>query len=255
MIPYFQITTISLGPITFQVWGIMVAIGILAATAVSAQMAKRRGQDPKLIWDLSFWVILGAFLFARVFMFFYTPQLYLQDPLEFFKIWHGGLSMMGGLFGAAVFGILFLRKKKIDVFAHVDTAVFGLPLGIGIGRIGCFLIHDHPGTLTHFVLGVKYPDGIRHDHGLYLSLNGFILFLLFLWLARKKARTGTYLIVYLLWDGTTRFLLDFLRATDGLVVDVRYFGLTPAQYFSVLMIGMGIWFFVIPMRFFVKKIC
>lgn len=149
--------------------------------------------------------------------------------------------MMGGLFGAALFGVIYLRRKKVDVFAHVDTAMFGLPLGIGIGRIGCFLIHDHPGTLTHFLLGVNYPDGIRHDHGLYLSINGFILFLLFLWLARKNARTGTYLIIYLLWDGTTRFFLDFLRATDGPIVDARYLSLTPAQYFCVGMVGLGLY--------------
>lgn len=239
MIPYFQITQFHIGPIPIQVWGLMVALGILAGTAASARIAKKRGQDPKLIWDLAFWSIIGAFIFARLFHVFYEPATYFAAPFEIVKIWHGGMSMMGGLFGAALFGIIYLRQKKIDVFSHADTAMFGLPLGIGIGRIGCFLIHDHPGTLTDFVLGVRYPEGVRHDHGLYLSINGFILFLLFLWLARKKARTGTYLITYLLWDGTTRFLLDFLRATDGPIVDARYFGLTPAQYFSVIMIIIG----------------
>ncbi len=242
MIPYFQFTVIHIGPIPIQVWGLCVALGILAATWVASRMARRRGQNPELIWDLCFWVIIGAFLFARLFEFFYQPQLYLHDPLELIKVWHGGLSMMGGLFGAALFGITFLRKKKVDVLAYVDTAMFGLPLGIGIGRIGCFLIHDHPGTLTHFILGVKYHGGVRHDLGLYLSINGFILFLLFLWLTRKDARVGTYLIVYLLWDGATRFFLDFLRASDLSGSDVRYFHLTPAQYFSVVMVGLGVWF-------------
>ncbi len=248
MIPYFQITTIHLGPIPIQVWGLMVAIGILAGTWVAAKMAKRRGQDEKLIWDLSFWSIVGAFIFARLFHIFYEPNLYVQFPFEIFKIWQGGFSMMGGLFGAALFGVIYLRRKKVDVFAHVDTAMFGLPLGIGIGRIGCFLIHDHPGTLTNFLLGVNYPDGIRHDHGLYLSINGFVLFLLFLWLARKNARTGTYVMMYLVWDGTTRFFLDFLRATDGPIVDARYFSLTPAQYFSLTMIALGLFFIKRPLQ-------
>jgi len=241
MIPYFQFIQIHLGPIPIYVWGLMVALGILAGTAVSARMAQRRGQDPKLIWDLSFWAIIGAFIFARLFHVFYEPSVYLADPFQLFKIWQGGMSMMGGLLGGALFGILYLRQKKADVFSHIDTAIFGLPLGIGIGRIGCFLIHDHPGTLTDFVLGVRFPDGVRHDHGLYLSINGFVLFLLFLWLARKKAKTGTYLVTYLLWDGFIRFFLDFLRATDGPIVDVRYFHLTPAQYFSVLMVVVGVY--------------
>jgi phosphatidylglycerol---prolipoprotein diacylglyceryl transferase len=241
MIPYFQFTSIPLGPITIQVWGLMVAMGILAATWVAAKMAIRRGQDPKIIWDLSVWVIVGAFIMARVFMVIYEPTYYLSDPLEFFRIWHGGFSVMGGFLGATIAGLWFFRRKKVDVHAYADTAIFGLPVGLFIGRIGCFLIHDHPGTLTDFALGVKYPDGVRHDHGLYLSLNGLVLFLLFLWLTRRGVKTGTYIVVFLIWYGVVRFFLDFLRATNGPIVDTRYFSLTPAQYMALVMVGGGVW--------------
>ncbi|NQV90022.1 prolipoprotein diacylglyceryl transferase [Candidatus Uhrbacteria bacterium] len=241
MIPYFKLTTLTLGPITIQVWGLMVALGILAARWVAGRMAKSRGQDEKIVWDLSVWVIAGAFFMARVFHAIYEPGYYLSDPFEFLRIWHGGFSVMGGFLGALIVGVWFLRKKQVDVYAYSDTAIFGLPLGLFIGRIGCFLIHDHPGTLTNFPLGVNYPDGIRHDHGLYLSLNGLILFLLFLWLRYKKVKTGTYVVVFLIWYGTVRFFLDFLRATDGQIIDTRYFSLTPAQYMAILMVGGGVW--------------
>lgn len=240
MIPYFQITIIHLGPIPIQVWGLMVALGILAGTWVAAKMAERRGQNSRLIWDLVFWVTIGAFIFARLFHIFYEPATYFQSPLSIFQIWHGGMSIMGGFFGATLFGILFLRKKHVDIYAYADTAIFGLPLGLFIGRIGCFLIHDHPGTLTDFAFGVKYPDGVRHDLGLYLSINGLILFLVFLWLARHNARVGTYIIVFLFWKGLVRFFSDFLRATDGAIVDTRYADLTPAQYFAIGMAVLGI---------------
>lgn len=241
MIPYFQFAHISLGPITIQVWGLMVALGILAATWLAAKKAKERKQDERLIWDVSVWAIVGAFLGARLMHVVYEPQVYLQDPIEFFRVWHGGLSIMGGFLGAIFAGIWFLRKKHVDVWAYADTAVFGLPLGLFIGRIGCFLIHDHPGTLTDFVLAVKYPDGPRHDHGLYLSLNGLVLLLVFFWLSYRKAKTGTYIVVFLIWYGVVRFYLDFFRATNGTIVDTRYGDLTPAQYLSLVMIGAGVW--------------
>jgi phosphatidylglycerol:prolipoprotein diacylglycerol transferase len=243
MIPYFQFTTIPLGPLTIQVWGLFVALGILAGAWASSRMARHRGQDEKLVWDVSVWAIIGGFVMARVLYVVYEPLMFVEDPLEFFRIWHGGFSIMGGFLGALIAGVWFLRRKHVDVYAYADTAVFGLPLGIFIGRIGCFLIHDHPGTLTNFPLGVNYPDGVRHDHGLYDSLNGLVLFVLFLWLAHKKAKTGTYLMVFLIWYGTVRFLLDFLRATDGPIVDTRYFSLTPAQYLAILMViaGIGLW--------------
>ena len=146
---------------------------------------------------------------------------------------------MGGFLGAVIVGVGYLRKKKLDVHAYADVAVFGLPLGLFIGRIGCFLIHDHPGTLTDFVGGVQYQGGARHDHGLYLSINGLILFLIFLALTRRGVKQGTYIIVFLVWYGAMRFFLDFLRATDGAIVDSRYLNLTPAQYFSIVMVLSG----------------
>lgn len=243
MIPYFKFTTIALGPITIQVWGLMVALGILVGTWAAARMARRRGQDEKIIWDLSVWVIVAAMIGARVIHVVYEPSTYLSDPLQFFRVWHGGFSVMGGFLGALVVGIWYLRKKKVDVHAYADTAVFGLPLGLFIGRIGCFLIHDHPGTLTDFVGGVQYSDGVRHDHGLYLSINGLLLFLTFLLMARRGAKIGTYIVVFLMWYGVARFFLGFFRATDGAIVDTRYLGLTPAQYFSLVMIAGGVWVF------------
>jgi phosphatidylglycerol:prolipoprotein diacylglycerol transferase len=243
MIPYFELRTIALGPVTIQVWGLLVALGVLAAAFASARLAKARGQKPEIIWDMTAWVIAGAFLLARVFVvLFYDPAFYFSHPVDILKIWEGGWSVMGGFLGGALTAIWYMRRKKVDVFAYADTTMFGIPLGLFIGRIGCFLIHDHPGTATDFLLGVQYPDGIvRHDHGLYLSLNGLFLFLTFLILLKRKAKTGTFLIVGLIWYGIVRFGLDFLRATDGDVVDSRYFHLTPAQYASILMILFGLY--------------
>jgi phosphatidylglycerol:prolipoprotein diacylglycerol transferase len=243
VIPYFQYTQFNIGPIPIQVWGLMVALGFLIGTQASIWMYKKRGLDPKVAWDLLFWVVLGSMVFARLFhVFFYKPEFYLANPLEIVAIWHGGLSMIGGLIGAVIAGLWYIRKKKLDVWKYADASVFGLPIGYAIGRIGCFLIHDHPGTATDFFLGVKYPDGVvRHDLGLYHAIDGAVLFIVFLLLAKRKAKTGTYVVTFLIWYGVTRFLLDFLRATDGAIVDTRYFGLTPAQYVSLGMVGAGVW--------------
>lgn len=241
MIPYFQIITIHLGPIPIQAWGLMVALGILAGVWACAKLAKHRGQDEKIFWDLSARVIIGAFFGARFFMLAYEPSVYLADPFELLRIWHGGFSIMGGFLGATIIGALYLRRRGLDFFSYADTAVFGLPLGIFIGRVGCFLIHDHPGRFTDFALGVHFPDGVRHDLGLYDSIIGLVLFIVFLCLAGRGARSGMYSIVFLILYGAARFFLDFLRATNGAIVDTRYFNLTPAQYIAIAMVGVGVW--------------
>ena len=239
MLPWFQFTTIHIGFLTIQVWGLMVALGIFCATFVAARKAKRDGLDPNVVWDFAFWVIVSAFIGARLFMVVYEPAFYFAHPVELLKFWQGGFSEMGGFIGAVIALFIFLHSKKLDAWRYADCAAFGLPLGFGIGRIGCFLIHDHPGTLTHFILGVKYPDGVRHDNGLYLSIEGFLIFLLFVFLDQKHAKPKTFVVAFLILHGTIRFFLDFFRA-----VDARYLFLTPAQYISIAMVIAGIIFLV-----------
>jgi phosphatidylglycerol:prolipoprotein diacylglycerol transferase len=155
------------------------------------------------------------------------------------RLWEGGLSVYGGFIACVVVGLYWLRKHRINVYRYADYCLFGLPFGYAIGRIGCFLIHDHPGTATDFILGVQYPDGeVRHDLGLYLSIQAAILALIFLWISRRPRPVGTYIAGFCVWYGVVRFFLDYLR-----VIDVRYWGLTPAQYLSVFLLGFGLWQF------------
>ncbi|MCR4313838.1 MAG: prolipoprotein diacylglyceryl transferase, partial [Candidatus Uhrbacteria bacterium] len=196
------------------------------------------------------WVMVGAFVGARMFhVLLYEPTYFFSNPEEILAFWNGGLSISGGLVGAVLVGIWFLKRRGMPLLEYADVMAFGLPLGSFVGRIGCFLTHLHPGIPTDFFLGVLYPDGIvRHDLGLYLSLDGLVLFHVFLFLSRRRLPKGSFIVGYLLWYGVSRFLLDFLRATDGAIVDVRYFGLTPAQYTSIILFAAGVWGFSVIRR-------
>ncbi len=239
MIPYLALTTFSIGPLTLHAWGLLVALGFLFGAFIAARLAKQRGDDASIIWDMLTWVAIAGMVGGRLgHVLFYDPGYYGAHLAEIFEIWKGGLSIYGGFILASITGIFYLRYRKVDLLRYADIVAFGMPFGMWIGRIGCFLIHDHPGTATHFLLGVQYPDGvIRHDLGLYESINAFVLAMLFLWLSRRQRPIGMYLAVFSIWYGATRFGMDFLR-----VVDIRYFGFTPGQYFSIVLFGIGIFF-------------
>jgi phosphatidylglycerol:prolipoprotein diacylglycerol transferase len=238
MLPYLGLTTFHVFGIPFQVWGTIVALGYALGTYVAWRRAKQKGLNGDVVLDLAFWIFIAAFVGSRLFhVLAYNPGYYFAHPLEALDPRLPGYAIFGGFLGAALVFVWTVYRKKLAFFEYADVLTWGLPWGCGVGRIGCFLIHDHPGTLTHFILGVRYPDGqVRHDLGLYLSLLGFGTGLLFLWLNRKQRHPGFWLGVYLLVEGVSRICLDFLR-----VEDARYLGLTPTQYLSLPFIALGIW--------------
>ena len=243
MIPYIELHTVVIGPLTLQVWGFFAALGLILGTVAAARLAKFRCLESKHLFDMAGWVIIGAIVGARLFhVIFYEPGQFIANPIEIFYIWHGGSSFFGGFIGALIAGFRFLKKRKLPILDYVDVAFFGIPLGAFIGRIGCFLIHDHPGTETNFFLGAMYADGvIRHDHGLYLSINGLLLFIVFLIVQRFNPKPGIYIAIFSIWYGAVRFILDFYRAYEGVIVDTRYAGLTPSQYISIGLFVFGIY--------------
>ena len=200
------------------------------------RLAKRQGLSTDLILNFAIWAIVGGFIGARLaHVLFYYPAFYWQYPAEIIKVWHGGLSSLGGFAGAFLGVIIFARWKKLTLeklLPYFDIASVSLWLGWGIGRVGCFLIHDHPGTLSHFMLAVKYPGGARHDLGLYDSLVAFVLFTFYYLLFKRFTKMRAGLVAACSWISyaIARFGLDFLRATDLPGSDVRYWHLTPAQW-------------------------
>lgn len=242
MIPYFRFATIPLGPLHIQVWGLFVATGILAAAWLGARKARERGLVADTFLDFASWIVIAALAGGRLFhAAAYEPASYLADPWKIFRVWEGGMSSFGGFAGAAAAALLFAKVRRIDFRKYGDVAAYVLPLGYGIGRIGCFLIHDHPGTLSHFLLAVRYPGGARLDHGLLLSLLGFALFAWFVSIERRGKGEKGFLPRFMVFYGLARFVLDFFRAWDLPGSDARYLFLTPAQYGALLAVALGIW--------------
>lgn len=247
MIPYFQFISFPLGPINIQVWGLMVSLGIAAGMYVAYWLAKKRGLAYQRILDLGFWVILMALIGGRVFYIIAELKYFIDNPIDVFKIWEGGMSISGGFVFAVIAGYLYCRKNKINFWQMAEVCVFGLPLGLFIGRLGCFFVFDHPGKETVFFLGEKYIDGVvRHNHGLYLSIEGLILFIVFFIIyfwhlndRRDNPRVVPtdiiFIPIFLIFDGSTRLILDFWRLADP-----TFYGLTIAQYLGIVMIILGI---------------
>src|SRR5690606_19931233 len=152
-----------------------------------------------------------------------------------------GLSSMGGVLGGLIALLIFFRARGLRVLPWANALALGVAPGWAVARLGCFAAHDHPGVRTDFPLAVAFPDGPRHDLGLYEALLlGSIAGVLWL-LARRPRPEGQLMGVLALAYSIPRFFLDFLRATDLPFSDGRIAGLTPAQYIAVGLTAVGVW--------------
>lgn len=243
MIPYFYYPTITLGPITIFTWGLFVGLGLLIGYFIARRAIIEKGLDVVIFEKIALYMIIAGFVGARLgHVLFYERGYFLTEPMKVFAIWEGGMSSFGGLIAAGFVGLYFWKKENIDYWLYADCTMFGLTAGWTIGRVGCFLIHDHPGTASDFFLAAKDKDGIaRHDLGLYDGIVSLLLFDM-MWQLTKfgKLRSGLVTLFVIAMYSTARFFLDFLR-----VADTRHFGLTFAQYASV---GLFVWVLVMLRR-------
>ena len=113
-----------------------------------------------------------------------------------------------------------------------------------MARIGCFLVHDHPGIRTDFFLAVDFPvrgyGGPRHDLGLYDVFVLAVISVILYAFKSRRPREGRIMGLLAVCYTVPRFLLDFLRASDLNFVDRRYAGLTPAQYVVMGLFAAGV---------------
>lgn len=246
MIPYIEIPPFKIGPLVIQPFGFLVCVAIILGGFLFHWRARQVGLAREHVRNIfRICAFLGVFGSHVIHLVVYHPQTLARDPWSLLRFWDG-MSSLGGFFSAFLFVSLYVRWKKIDFLPYADAAVYAfVPLWM-VARMGCAVVHDHPGRLTRFPLAVRFPDGPRHDLGLYEVFLSLLWIPLVLWLGRKKQiddpPRGTILSVMSIAYAVPRFFLDFLRATDLPGHDVRYFGFTFAQYGCLLMIAAGGWF-------------
>ena len=244
MIPYYSWTTIPLGPLTIQVWGLFVALGILLSLWIIKKRSVYNKISVELLYDIVLWTLVGGFIGARlVHIVAYEPLYFLAQPLEMFKIWHGGLSSFGGFFGAAVGFFWYTKKKRFSsaqVYQIANELGFAAVFGWMVGRVGCAMIHDHWGVPCSCPFAIATPSGGRLDMAV-LEIIALIPLAIWLYAQRHSQKFSYFFLpIILVYYGVLRFVLDFFRATDLGGSDVRYFGLTPGQYSAIVVFGLGI---------------
>ncbi len=249
MLPYLELPDLKLPlGLKVDVFGVLSLLGVVVGALLAVRAARRYGPgDDRPLRGVVLWAVgLGLLGAHAMHLFAYHPEQ-LKDPWVVLRFWEGQ-SSMGGVLGALLGIFIYFRRTKQLLSPYLDALALGTAPGWAVARVGCFLVHDHPGVLTQFPLAVRYPlfpyGGPRHDLGLYDLLVLLALTGLLYGLGRLKPKQGTLMGVLAVGYSACRFFLDFLRASDLPGSDRRYGGLTPAQVVVVGLFAVGVWLLV-----------
>jgi len=240
---------LQIGPLTLRTFGLMFALAFLAAGALIWRRLGEIGKPPDWAYEMGFAALLGGVVGSRL---YFMAQNYDEVKDDFLgTLFSGsGLVWYGGAIGGAIAVLLWARWRGFLGLALLDLAAPALALGYAIGRVGCQLSGDGDyGKAWDGPWAMAYPDGVVpteesvHPTPIYESL-AMGLGAWILWQLRDRVRAGVLFVLYLVYAGAERFLVEFLRRNTDTAL-----GLTTAQLESLAMMAAGaIWIAVVARR-------
>jgi phosphatidylglycerol:prolipoprotein diacylglycerol transferase len=253
-------------PIPFLNWrlpvfgfGLMLCLCFFAGSWLIYRLARRDGLDADRVSDLVLWLFIWGILGARALYMVRNPAMF-QNPLNFFKIWQGGIVFYGGVIAAIPVFLLYTRRYALPPWRLLDIFAPGLALGVGVGRFGCLLNGCCWGETTQVPWAVTFPahsipwqDHLNrkliettathslpvHPTQVYLALAGWFLVILTLSFFPYRRRHGEVMALLMLGYAVSRFAIEFFRADEPILPD----GLTISQNISMAVFagGLAMW--------------
>jgi phosphatidylglycerol:prolipoprotein diacylglycerol transferase len=211
-----------LGGIKIHTYGVMVALGFLAALGWIRYQSKKDGLPAAKMLDLAFLMMVAAIVGSRLTFILIEWRYYLQNPIDIFKIWEGGLVFYGGLLACVLTAWFYLKRNKLSFWKVSDVFMPGVALGHALGRLGCFAAGCCYGRTCdpHAWYAVVFPHkpetmapaGVPlYPTQLVESVAEFALFLILAMVSRKKAFDGQILLLYLIGYSVLRILIELIR--------------------------------------------
>lgn len=248
--PHIDPVAFWLGPFAIRWYALAYLAGFLIGWRYAMKLA---GFDddtrptPKDVDDFLPWVIAGVILGGRLgYVLFYNFEHYFENPVDIFKLWHGGMSFHGGALGVILVLLIWPHIHRIPHLRLADIVCASVPIGLFFGRIANFINGELFGRVTDAPIGMVFPAGgpePRHPSQLYeAGLEGAVLFLILFLLMRidgVRNKPGIVSGVFLAGYGFARSFIELFREPDAHIGFING-SFTMGQLLSTPMIIAGI---------------
>ncbi len=240
---------IHIGSITIYSWGFMLAIAVVTGIVGLSYNFKKSGINQDWAIDIVLYMVIGGIIGARIlYIVLYDLIDFFHHPLEVLSLSNGltGLVWYGGVAGAILPLVFFVRKRKLSLSDITDMMVPWVASGYAIVRLGCYMAGCCYGKITASSWGQVFPvvdHFYRYPTQLMSSLFNFLLALFLLWFYKKRVFSGQVTLVYLIAYALYRFAIEFFRYNQ------IYWGpLSIGQLISLVLFGAAIITYVIMIR-------
>lgn len=233
----------SIGPFTIYGYGLMIAIGIMAAYLVGEYRAKKHGLEAEHVFNYVIWCVIGGFAGSKLLYFITDIKNIITNPKVILNF-QDGWVVYGGIIGGIFAAMMYSKIKKLKFLAYFDVLIPSVALAQGFGRIGCFLAGCCYGRETSSPFGIVFHDSAYAPNGVSLvptqlissGLN-FVHFLILIWFAKKKKGDGQVGALYLILYSIGRFILEYFR---GDLLRGSVGTLSTSQFISIFTVIAGI---------------
>lgn len=240
----------SIGKFTIHGYGLMIALGFLAALIYGSWQCKKKGLDDDLFFNLAMCVLVFGWLGGKILFIIVEFKHFLEAPMS--VIGSEGFVVYGGIFSGLLTIYVYCKIKKMDFFKYIDVIVAGVAINQAFGRIGCFLSGCCYGRPTDSIIGVVFPEGCMAPAGvkliptqLFSAGADFCMFIiLFILLNSKKYIKGVPVAVYMIGYAIGRSIIESFRSDARGAVGA----LSTSQFISIFMGIMGIIFMIYVLK-------
>lgn len=216
--------SVSIGPMTFYVYGLMIATGLVLAVSYCLKRSQNAGLTEDAMLDGVLWIAPLAVVCARIYYVAFSWGDYKDNLISVLYIWNGGIAIYGSVLGAVLGVVIFCKMHKTYLPALLDLVVLGFFIGQIIGRWGNFFNREAFGAATEsfFRMGLFNDLTGRweyyHPTFLYESVWNLCGFLALHFYYPKRRYDGQIALAYAFWYGLGRCIIEGLR------VDSLYWG-------------------------------
>jgi phosphatidylglycerol---prolipoprotein diacylglyceryl transferase len=218
---------ISIGPFDLRAYGLMIALGVIAAVWMFGRRLEARGvgtrDDASAI---ALWAVGAGVVGARLYHVITDWHRFSDDLSSIPAIWEGGLGIPGGLLLGVAVGVYVARRRGLSPAVAATCAAPGIALAQAIGRWGNWFNQELFGKPTDLPWALEvdpqyvppgYPVGTTfHPTFLYESLWCLGLCLVLLWIDRRwNPAPGRLMGMYVVGYGVGRFWIEGLRIDEA----------------------------------------